>query len=73
MRTWLKCLRIKTGLTQKETADFLGISQTYYGYIEAGERQKDLNLSLIEKISNVFDVPLDYIVSQELTWQRGGV
>lgn len=64
-RMWLKMLRTKKGLSQKETADLLGISQTYYGYIESGERQKDLNMSLIGKISKVFDVSVDYIFEQE--------
>ena len=58
-------LRVMNGMSQQETANALGISQTYYGYIETGERQKDLNLSLTNKIAELFDVSVEYIIEQE--------
>lgn len=65
MRYWLKKLRTKNNLKQNEIAEKLGISQGYYNLIETGERQKDLNLSLINKIAELFNVSVEYIVEQE--------
>lgn len=39
MRQNLKLARTEAGLTQKEVADGLGISERYYRYIEAGTRE----------------------------------
>ena len=37
-------------MTKQAVADFLGISQNYYTYIENGERQKSLDLAYASKI-----------------------
>lgn len=65
MRTWLKGLRESKGLSQVEAAKRLGICQQYYAFIERGERQKDLSLILAKKLSLLFDVSLEYIISEE--------
>lgn len=65
LRKWLKTLRDAKGLKQIEIAQKLGISQAYYNLIETGERQKDLNLSFINKLADLFDVSVDWIVEQE--------
>ena len=44
VREYLKKLRLKKKMTKQAVADFLGISQNYYTYIENGERQKSLDL-----------------------------
>lgn len=65
MRHWLKKLRTENGLTQKEMADKLNIAQNYYNMIENGDRQKDINLSLVTKLAELFDVSVEWIAEQE--------
>ncbi len=65
MREWLKELRVKKGLTMKETGEKLGISESYYCAIENGERQKKMDMILAAGISTVFDVPIADIVRME--------
>lgn len=65
MRTWMSSARKRCGLTMKETADQLGISESYYSMIERGERQRNLDVTLAVKLSEAFGVSLEYIVEQE--------
>ena len=65
MRHWLKKLRTENGLTQKEMAEKLNIAQNYYNMIENGDRQKDINLSLVTKLAELFDVSVEWIAEQE--------
>ena len=53
----LKILRKAKGLTQKEVADFIGISQNNYSYWENGKVKID-NGSL-QKLADFFDVTVD--------------
>ena len=70
MRKWLKDLRTKANLSQDELSKKMNISQNYYSSIELGERQKDLSLSLIVKISEIFGVTFKWIADQEQKEQR---
>lgn len=70
MRKWLKDLRIEANLSQEELSKKMNISQNYYSSIENGERQKDLSLSLIVKIAEIFGVTIEWIVDQEQKEQR---
>ena len=65
LREWLKKLREDAGLSQKELADKLGISESYYFYIEAGTRQKRMDLSLAKKIAEIFCLEISQIVEFE--------
>ena len=65
MRTYLKELRKKAGFTQQELANKLLVSQNYYSSIEKGERQEDMNLSLILNLSKVLEVPVELIIKEE--------
>ena len=65
MRRYLKELREKSGLSQKQTAEVLAISQNYYSMIENGERQKDLDLSIVTKLAEIFNVSVEWIAEQE--------
>ena len=47
--------RKKMGLTQKELAEKLGVSQSYYNQIEKGDHQ--IKLDLIERLGEIFNVP----------------
>ena len=61
MRTWLIDLREKHNLTQADIAKKLNVTQGYYSLIEKGERQVDLNLSIAEKLSKMFNISLKKI------------
>ena len=58
MREYLKHLRRKSNLTQQAIAGKLLISQNYYSAIENGERQQRMDVDLIQKLANVFGVPV---------------
>ena len=60
-REWLKNLRTENGLTVTEAARKLDLSQPYYSLIEAGERQKRLELSLAAKIADLYHITIDKI------------
>jgi len=60
----LKNLRIISGLTQDEIADVLGVSlRTYWNY-EAG-RMYPKNTALYGKLAKLFNVTVDYMISEE--------
>lgn len=65
LRDWLKKLREERGLTQKQVAEQLNISESYYSYIEAGDRQKMMDISLARKISKIFGISIEQIVENE--------
>lgn len=65
VREYLKKLRLKKKMTKQAVADFLGISQNYYTYIENGERQKSLDLVYVSKLADLFNVSVDWIAKQE--------
>ena len=50
----LKEARQKAGMTQKQIAEHLGISERYYQHIEAGQRTGDFTLwDMLEDLFNV--------------------
>lgn len=65
MREYLKRLRNKKGFTQLDAAKKLGISEGYYSLIEKGERQSDMPISMVKKLANVFEVPIEVILEKE--------
>ena len=65
MRTWFKLLREKNKFSQQDVAEKLNKSRQYINLIENGERQKDLDLSLVIKLAKIFGVSVDYIISEE--------
>ena len=65
MREWLRNARLGKGFTMKRFADELHISESYYCSIENGYRQKDMDISLVEKISKSLRVPVSQILKFE--------
>lgn len=49
----------------QDIADKIGISRQYYQQIEAGERQKKMDITLVSAIANLFSVPIGDIVNEE--------
>lgn len=64
-REWLKEARTKAGKTMAEMGEELGISESYYSYIEAGERQKQMDITLCAKLSKIFSIEIQQIVELE--------
>lgn len=65
MRGWMKKAREKSGMTMKEVAEKLNITEAYYSLIESGERQKKLDITIAAKMSDTFGVPIEEIVKNE--------
>lgn len=65
MRKYLKKLREEKGLTQQEVAEKMGMRPNYYCMFETGSRQADMNLSIAEKLAEVFGIPVTQIVEEE--------
>ena len=70
MRGWLKEKRNEKRYTMAQMASMLGITESYYSMIEAGDRQKKMDLALAAKFSVVFGTPVEKII--ELENQEGG-
>ena len=58
----LKSLRLEAGLTQKEIAEQLGISQQGYAYWERGTKKPTQDRLTL--LSNYFDVSVDYLLGK---------
>lgn len=67
---WLKELRKNKGWTQAKVAQKLGVTAAQYAYIEAGERQADLNLSTASKLADIFKISLSKIRNYEEALQK---
>lgn len=65
MREYLLTLRKEKGMTQRQLAEKLDISESYYNQIENGERQKHMDISLINRLSMTLNVPITQIVECE--------
>lgn len=65
MRDWLKKCREENGITQAQMAKKLDISEGYYSYIESGDRQKRMDITLVSKLSSIFDLSIQRIVELE--------
>lgn len=65
MRNYLKALRQKFDYTQEQVAEKLGIKANYYNMIENGNRRNKMDIDTALKLSNVFNVPVNYILEEE--------
>ncbi len=59
----LKNLRKEFNYTQKDMGDILGITASAYGFYEQGRTEPTLDI--LEKLSNVFSVSIDYILGND--------
>ena len=70
MRNYLKSLRENNGLSQQNVENITGIKQQYYSLIETGERQQDMSLSVMEKLSSALNVSLDEFIKMEQEYKE---
>lgn len=66
MREYLRERRKSKGLSQKDVAQKLNISESYYCLIENGERQQKINIDILSKLSEIFGVPFDELAAKEI-------
>ncbi|QQR55076.1 DUF4065 domain-containing protein [Candidatus Peregrinibacteria bacterium] len=64
MKDFITKLRKSAGLSQEELAQKLGFSRPTLVAIEKGER--DVTLNELKQISEIFDIPLEIILDQEM-------
>ena len=64
-REYLKKLREGIGLTMQQVGDAVGITRQYYDLIEKGKSQKNMDVTLIVKLSQVFGVDIQDIIDRE--------
>ena len=57
--------RLANGMTMKQIADKLHISESYYCSIENGYRQRDMDISLANGISKVLKISVKQILQYE--------
>jgi transcriptional regulator with XRE-family HTH domain len=57
----LRKARKKSGLTQSQVADLIGINKTQLSYYETATRE--INLNILEKLANLYGYKIDYFVT----------
>lgn len=70
MREYLKILRLSNGRSQQDVANALGMTRQNYSLIERGERQQDINLTLLEKLSKYFCVSIKELIDFESNYKK---
>lgn len=65
MRKYLIALRNEKNFTQKQMARKLDISESYYNQIEKGERQKKMDITLLNRLSAVLETPITVLIEHE--------
>lgn len=70
----LRLLRRYHGMTQKELAERLGISNSYLSEIETGTKKDAITIELIEKYATVFSIPASSLLlfSEHINTERRG-
>lgn len=64
-RQYLIDLRARANESQQDVADAIGISRQYYSFIESGERQKRMDITLATRLARHFSVDISVIVEHE--------
>ena len=70
MREWLRNSRTEKGLTMKDMGTKLGISESYYCSVEAGTRQKKMDLAFASALSSVLGISVADIVNLEKAYSE---
>ncbi|MCM1062337.1 MAG: helix-turn-helix domain-containing protein [Eubacterium sp.] len=65
MRNYLVTLRKEKNFTQKQIAGMLDISESYYNQIENGERQKRMDITIIDRLAKALDISASDIIRYE--------
>ena len=68
MRKWLKELRNSRGMTQREMAQKMGITEAYYALIENGQRQKKMDVTILAGIAKATGTSVWRVAVKELAY-----
>ena len=68
MRKWLKELRNSRGMTQREMAQKMGITEAYYALIENGQRQKKMDVTILAGIAKATGTSVGRVAVKELAY-----
>lgn len=71
MRTWLYECRSRAGVTMRQVATALGMSESSYCRLEHGERRPFLSPVELETISGMLGIGFDDAVRLEIEYIRG--
>lgn len=71
LREYLVRLRNERNETQQNVADSVGLSRQYYAMIEAGNRQKKMDIALASSLATHFGITLAEMISLEQEGERG--
>ena len=70
MREYMRELRKSKGLTQKQVAEKIGLSQCYYSQIEKGERGGHIGIDTFCKLATVLGSNFDEFFECEIKWME---
>lgn len=62
MNERLKELRVERKMSQRQVAEYLGISTRAYSHYEIGDREP--SVSLLIKLCDLYDVTADYLIGR---------
>ena len=65
MREWLIAARTQKKLTMKQMGEKLNVSERYYSMIEGRTRQKKMDISIVAKLSDALNIPIEEIIRRE--------
>lgn len=65
MRDWLKTMRQERGLTCKQMAQRMKISEPYYLLIEQGVRQKEMSIRTALLLAQALEIPARVVIEKE--------
>ena len=66
LRDWIKQKRGELGLTQLQVAKAMGVTESYYSYVERGARQMPMDISMAAKLADAFSMTVDEVVALEM-------
>lgn len=70
MREYLEVMRKAKGMTQKEVAEAVGISQAYYNQIENGKRGGRMMIDIFAKLASALGLSLGEMMAAEQRWKE---
>lgn len=66
MREWLYNLRTQKGLSCKQMAERMHITEPYFWNIEQGNKQKKMDIPTAQAIARALEMPLVTIIEMEV-------
>lgn len=71
IRIYMRNIRLNSGMSQQDVAKKIKITRQSYNQIENGNRQKEISLSMLQKLADAFVVPIDTLIQAENEYKAG--